>query len=348
MSTGRRLGIVGNDVPRQLVLAAGFVPTRLTGSWDGSLDPRAAELLGAVDIVTVRVLTGILARTPTLGALVICNDSQAHLRLFYVLRMLAGEGLPPVRLLDLPRRDSAAARRFAAFQLEELARFLSEVSRHPLDEAALRGAADAESLVGEAVGALRQRRRSVPPAVRGATALHALHAAMSSTPEDAIAILDAARDESRPDHVRVHITGSAHPDASLYRALESADVVVVSDDHDTADLAWIGAAVPSADLAAVCEGLAALHFARDPASAVGLISERVSASLSRAVQARAEAVVSLIRPLDDAPSWDAAETASAFAGAGIPFVTHSRVDGADAEGLAAAIVSRLVDERARA
>ena len=44
----------------------------------------------------------------------------------------------------------------------------------------------------------------------------------------------------------------------------------------------------------------------------------------------------------------AAETASAFAEAGIPFMVHPRVDGADAGGLAAAIVSGLANERSRA
>ena len=339
------IGIVGNDVPRQLVLAAGMVPRQLTGSWNGRVDDRAAQLLGAVDAVTTRILSDIMAAADSLAGIVVCNDSQAHLRLFYVLRMLGGA--PPVHLVDLPRRDSAAARTFAALQLHELVRFLSRISGRPLEATALRAAADAETRIGAAAARLRQRRRAVPSVVLGATALRALRAAMSSPEDEAVEFLDAARDEPRPSGDRVHLTGSSHPDASVYDALESTGMVVVSDDHDTGDLAWVGAAVTSDDLAEVCAGLAALHFTRDPASAVGLISERTADSLARAVDARAEFGVSLLRPLDDAPSWDAADTAAAFEASGIPFVVHAKVDGTDAAGLAFTISSEISGRRKR-
>ena len=347
MTSDEAVGIVGNDVPRQLVLAAGMIPRRLTGSWNGDVGDRAAELLGSVDAVAARILTGILGRTESLSAIIVCNDSQAHLRLFYVLRMLRTEGFPPVHLVDLPRRDSPAARRFATIQLQQLAGFLSEVCGHALDSTGLRTAAHAEIRLADAVARLRQRRRSVPSSVLGGTALRALSAVMSRQVDDAVAIVDSARDEPRPSAQRVHLTGSAHPDASLYDALEMTGMVVVSDDHDTADLAWVGAAVVADGLEEVCAGLAALHFSRDPASAVGLVSERAAASLARAVHARADVAVSLLRPFDDAPLWDAAETRAALATVGIPFVLHSRVDGADASTLAQAIASDINSERER-
>ena len=89
MSASAVIGVVGNDVPRLLPLAAAAVPMRLTGSWDGPVDPAAQELLGASDLETVRILTELRAGAVHVDALVVCNDTQAHLRLFYVLRVTA-------------------------------------------------------------------------------------------------------------------------------------------------------------------------------------------------------------------------------------------------------------------
>ncbi|UUT34707.1 hypothetical protein [Microbacterium elymi] len=87
------IGIIGAEVPRQLVLAAGAAPRPLPGSWDGGLDDRAAALLGTVDPVVTGILTELLAgRHSDLAGLIVCNDTQSHLRLFYVLRMPARRG----------------------------------------------------------------------------------------------------------------------------------------------------------------------------------------------------------------------------------------------------------------
>ena len=128
------VGIVGNDVPRQLVLAAGLVPRRLTGSWDGASARRAAELLGASDAVTGASSHGILrrGREPARCARSSCNDSQAHLRLFYVLRMLDADGAPA----GPPARPAATRQRRGAQIRDDPAagagRFLSPaVGGHP-------------------------------------------------------------------------------------------------------------------------------------------------------------------------------------------------------------------------
>src|SRR5690606_13078469 len=117
------------------------------------------------------------------AGIVVCNDSPSHLRLFYVLRQLAADGLPPVHLLDLPRRDSAAARVFAARQLHELTRFCAGLTGRTPAEPDLVAAAAAERRVGDAFAALGERRRAVPPQVTGATALSAVITALSAPPD---------------------------------------------------------------------------------------------------------------------------------------------------------------------
>jgi len=328
------IGIVGNDVPRQIVLAAGGVPRRLTGSWSGDVDGTAADHLGAVDRPAAVILTELMGAAPrALDALVVCNDSQANLRLFYVLRMLRGSGVPPVHLLDLPRQDTPATRRFTRAQLAALTAFCEGVSGRTADAAAWRDAAAQERAVGAAVARLQARRRARPPEVGGTTALTALLGAASAPPAAAVELLDAAA-EPRTGGPRVHITGSNHPDPSVYAALEASGATIVSDDHDTGDLSWLGAGIDAADADAVYAGLVDAHFARSAGSAVATIAERAATTRAIAVAAQADVVLALVRRGDEAPLWDLAAVTDALADTGIPL--HRSV-GIGPEGIDAAV-----------
>ena len=310
------IGVVGNDVPRQLLLALGAQPRRLTGSWTGVIDPEAQQLLGATDAAVARLLTELRSGTHQLDGLILCNDSQAHLRLFYVLRATAAE--LPVHLLDMPREASEPARRFARFQLEELAAFCAAVTGRTLDAASLATAADAEAAIGDALGRLRARRRADPSLCAGADALDAMQEAARLAPADAVTRLDDTGGQAGPvpsGAIRVHVTGSCHPDAVVYRELESdGRCVIVSEDHDTGDAAWLGDAVRGATTEHVLEGLIDAHFARVTTSATASGAVRAAFTRDTARAAGAHAVAAIIRELDEAPLWDLADQRLALEG----------------------------------
>ncbi len=345
MTPAPTIGIVGNDVPRQLVSAAGALPRRLTGTWSGPIAAEAAAHLGAVDPVTTRILTELLGPgAPALDAIVVCNDSQAHLRLFYVLRMMGDRGLPPVHLVDLPRQDDPATRRFAQVQFTRLAEFCIRITGTAPDASAWRRAAAGERAVGDALARLRVRRRTRPAAASGTAALQALLTAATVAPEDAVAALDAAEGRTDASALRVHITGSDHPDPTLYATLEGQGVAVVSEDHDTGELSWLGIAVDGEDLDTVVRGLVAAHFARPGGSAVASIAERAALSRASAESAGAQAALALVRAGDEAPLWDLAASARALADAGIPLVRRT---GLTPENVAAALTDAATELRTR-
>ncbi|MFK4835740.1 2-hydroxyacyl-CoA dehydratase [Microbacterium sp. ZW T2_14] len=311
--SGPVIGVVGNDAPRQLLLAFGARPVRLTGSWTGVIDPEAQQLLGATDAAVVRLLTELRSGAHQLDGLIVCNDSQAHLRLFYVLRATGSE--LPVHLLDMPREPSSPARRFALFQLEALAAFFATVTGGELSAASLAAAADAEAALGHALRRLRARRRAHPPLCAGADALDAVLDAARMAPADAVARLDAALTPAVSGATRVHATGSSHPDATFYRLLEAdSRVVVVSDDHDTGDAAWLGEAVYGETTEHVLEGLIDAHFARITTSATTASADRAALTRDVARAADADAVAAIIRELDEAPLWDLADQREALEG----------------------------------
>lgn len=336
-----RIGIVGDDVPRQLVLATGAVPQRLLGSWHEPVSAESADLLGTVDAAAGRILDGLLSgRRDDLAGLLICHDSQANLRIFYVLRILAQRGrLPfPVHLVDAPRLGSPTARRFVGRQYSRLLEFCEQVTGHRADTRSLRHAAERELALGRALETMRERRRS--GGCTGAAALRAYQAAATTPPENAVTAVTDAQAPTAARATPVYVTGSNHPDAAVYDALErTGDVVVVGEDHDTGDLAWLGVAVEAPTAGEVIDGLAVTHLARPAAATGGLSAARAAYTATCAEQTHARAALALVREHDDAPTWDLPHQRLELRRYGVPLVARPRIQPEDAlaaaqEGLA--------------
>lgn len=307
------IGIIGNDVPRQIVLASGALPYRITGLWEAPGDRVWCDLLGAADPVAATIAEEL--SSADVDGIVVSNDSEAHLRLFYVLR--AAGSRVPLHLIDLPRRDSAGSRRFLRHQFVALARFCGEVTGRTPDAQSLHDAAAAEAALGEELERLRARRRAHPPRCSGAQALEATLAAMRVPPSVAADIIRAAGGEDVPTRRRIHMTGSNHPDARLYATLEAAGLIVVSEDHDTGDGAWLGVSAAGDSVEETVDRLIDAHFARIPAATTASSADRARTTRSLAAASGADVAVSLIRDLDESPLWDVVDQREALAADGV-------------------------------
>jgi benzoyl-CoA reductase/2-hydroxyglutaryl-CoA dehydratase subunit BcrC/BadD/HgdB len=349
--TAPRIGVIGADVPRQLVLAAGATPMRIFGSWSTPYSSEAWELLGAVDAVAARILDEVLSGAhDDLAGLVVCNDSAADLRIFYVLRILSERGrVPfPVHLLDAPRGGGAPRDRFVGRQYDRLAAFCESLTGERIDAAGLQRAARRERELGRALTALRGRRRARE--CRGAAALDAYLAAATLPPEHATEIADATASAlaGAPDGEPVFVTGSAHPEASVYRVIEAAGLVVVGEDHDTGDAAWIGDAVDSGGVDEVIAELARRHAARPPLAARSRTRERAAELDRRLTETDASGVLALVRELDDGPVWDLPGQRLIVEQRGLPFASRARIAPEAALATAEEVASALAGELAAA
>ncbi|WP_448003341.1 2-hydroxyacyl-CoA dehydratase [Agromyces bauzanensis] len=319
-----RIGVIGADVPRQLVLAAGATPMRIFGSWSTPYSSEASELLGAVDAVAPRILDEVLSGAhDDVAGLIVCNDSAADLRIFYVLRILSERGrVPfPVHLLDAPRGGGAPRDRFVRRQYDRLVSFCESLTGERIDAAGLQRAARRERELGRALTALRARRRARE--CSGAAALAAYLAAATLPPEHATAIVDDAAEAQHGEPV--FVTGSAHPEASVYRVIEAAGLVVVGEDHDTGDAAWIGDAVDGDDLDEAIARLARRHAARPPLAARSSTRERAAELERRLTETDASGVLALVRELDDGPVWDLPGQRLVVEHCGLPFASRARI-----------------------
>lgn len=330
-----RIGVIGADAPRQVILAAGATPVRLFGAWNGDVSREAAELLGAADAVAARVLDGVLSGLhDELAGLVVCNDSMANLRIYYVLRLLAERGrVPyPVHLLDAPRGGGPQRNLFVARQYKRLAGFASGCTGQAVDAGSLSTAASREKPLAEALGHMRDLR--VKGALSGSAALRCYAAAAQMSPEQALAATEAVLDEQAApgDTMTVFMTGSSHPDATVYEALEQSGIVVAGEDHDAGDGAWLGKTVDTASPGDTFSALAELHALRPPSASRSLTSERTRHLLAEVRRTGAAGVLALVRDLDDGPVWDLPDQREVLAasGAWLAGVVRVPADGAAA------------------
>jgi hypothetical protein len=319
---GLTIGVIGRDVPLELIDAAGARAVRLRGRpgldtavADGYLgvgiDPAARSLLAALLDESFAGLDGI----------VISSDSEASQRVFYLLRELRRVQpdlpVPPVHLVDVLHLPRETSQRYTLAKVRELRSVLADWA----------GAAVADDAIAEAVGArdevrvlqreLSGLRRAAAPRLTGAEFLDVVLAGgrLSLTEyRDALRALIAGAGEL-PEHdgLRVVLTGSPHDEAGVTRAIEAAGALVVGEDHDGGDAA-AGREIGAPTL----ESIALFAGTSGPTPTRAAIRVRAAFTAELVQKSSAQAVLSYVREMDDAPLWD-------FAALGRAPGIHSRL-----------------------
>ncbi|MGJ9422633.1 2-hydroxyacyl-CoA dehydratase family protein [Aeromicrobium sp. CF3.5] len=318
-----RVGLVGADVPPELVMAAAARPVRLgpgsitTPVGDdqrAAAHARAAGLLGTVDPAAVDLLAGILTgeHGPLLG--IVCSrDREASLRIFYVLRELAagGESLPFLHLVDMVHLPREASVRYDAAQLSSCAAALGRWTGSEVTADALLGAAQECARTRELL--TRASALQAAGRLRGSEVL-ALHT-LAGTEEPDVAsglierALRAAEGRAVSTQPRLFLSGSAQADTDLYLRLEELRWSVVGDDHDRAALALtivvdLDSMSNHPDVESRLAVLARAYRDRGPDSATGASRDRAVWIDQAAKASGAVAVLCWVRRHDEGPLWE--------------------------------------------
>lgn len=318
------IGYVGQDVPVELLTAAGALPVRLAGLPGTDVAVGERYLGRGVDEPARSVLTRLLAgEYGRLDRLLISRDCEASLRLFYAIRELRrmepGLGLPETYLFDLLHLPHWTTTRYDRVRFGELTTVLEKWTGARLAQDAV---AEAIALHDEHRGLLRAvsaLRRGDPPRLTGAQALAAFGATLPVTEHNRLLRELLASDLDVHSGHRVFLTGSSHDSPDVYRTLETAGYVVVGEDHDWGDL-LAARPVGEPTIAALVER----YQYNGPTAARASIRDRAEHTARAAVDCRAEVVVSYVRRGDDAPPWDFPAQASALRAHGIPAVLVDR------------------------
>lgn len=315
---------VGNDVPREVLLAAGLTPVRLAGR-PGSSE-LADQFCGSnIDEVSrsqlSRVLSGELSRAV---GLVISGDCEGSVRLFLYLREIQRlEPFPAVPrftfldLVHLPSRTSAV------YNLSRLDQFIAEMEtwsgRRITDDELAEQARLGNELRALGEGVRQLRTADGGARLSGVEALQVFGAGFSMHPRVYRALLVELLESHLPRHdgVRVFVTGSSHDQLAAYQLIESHGATVVGEDHDWGALSIDS---PVREVGDIRSALIDAYSRGAPASAGYGIAERAAYTTRAAVAAGAQLVVCWLRRGDDAPAWDVPAQRASLADAGIPML----------------------------
>ncbi|CAM3520151.1 2-hydroxyacyl-CoA dehydratase family protein [Kibdelosporangium persicum] len=319
---GPVIGYVGQDVPVELVTAAGALPVRLAGRPGTDVTAGETYLGRGVDRWVVSVLTRLLGgEYGRLDRLLVSRDCEASLRLFYAVRELRrvepGLGLPEAYLVDVLHLPHWTTTRYDRIRFAELVAVLERWTGTRLTPAAVAAAIglhDERRELLRAVSALRRELR-----LTGVQALAVFGAVLPVAEHNQL--LRDLMESSLDVHSgrRVFLTGSAHDTPDVYLVLEKAGFVVVGEDHDWGDL-LASRLVGEPTLDALVER----YQYNGPTAARASIADRAAYTARAAVECGAELVVSYVRRNDDAPPWDFPAQAAALRAHGIPAVLVDR------------------------
>lgn len=317
----RVVGVLGWSVPRELIVAAGLAPVRLSARRLYNKNPideigacraddRLARLAAVLSPPTAAVLQALLdGSLGWLDALVIGRDNESHTRLFYILRELAaqGERLLPFAFFDLLRLPYRTSAIYNRRQARELLCELQGWSGRVADAGRLAWADAQQRELQSALGRLASLRGRVPAALSGSAMLTVAGAAQVLPGEELLEMLAPAQTHDVCGDAgggpRVFVSGSGLDDLWFYRVLEDVGVNVVGEDHE-----WGPAALgqPSAAADPLDSIVDRYHYAPGGAARAGL-SERVALTALRARSLHADAVLHIAFAHDEAPKWECAE-----------------------------------------
>lgn len=326
---GHRIAhVIGSDVPRELLIAAGLTPIRLPAA-TGRATPRADRLLGSIECSwrTHALLEGLL-QLPASEPVVISHADAELPQLFAMLREFSALGeikLGTVHLVDLKHLPRDTTRSYNRTRLRQLAEAIGMRSAD-----ALGLAIDASNAQREHLARIMKWRMVPEVRLSGSHALALIgSAAILPVQEHLSALRDLEGGLSElplQQGRRAFVTGTRHEDARWYALLEECGLVVVGEDHDWGD-PWFEARIdPLADpLDALADPSLRVH-------AVGRSLQQRGGMLERRLrECRPEFMIELCFPGDETAPWQSHQTRRVCAELGIRILTVDAAQMSDAD-----------------
>lgn len=322
---GRVIAFLCDNVPTELIVAAGAFPMRIHG--------RPAKRSGAAErLVDPLYPPDVTQRPPFVAAMldmlldrvVDCADSVIvpHNRnaVQAIHRELGDAGaeqgltLPDTWYLDKAWSPGDPARAFDRAAIIALHQRLEALVGAPIDDAAL-AAAIAEANAARAVIADLATLRGTRLLGSDMLTLVAAYWALPASSFTALAQAAIADMRAPPPGLRLYLGGSPQDHDGIYRLVEDRGATIVAEDHCWG--ARVADAVVATDVAPL-EALAA-RFHAFPACSIRFPFQRtIDANLARAKRASVDAAIFSVTDRDAVQAWETPEQVTAFRAAGIP------------------------------
>jgi len=328
---GTVVGYLCDNVPIELILAAGCLPFRLSGTPDADLQivSDRVDALYPPDLTgrpafAASILSQILSGALDFVDYLIIPHNRHAIQAMYRELIEAADEWPDLKLPELHYMDKAWSplsdvSGFNRNAVEALRDTLERWTGRAVDDEAIASAIDDVKKTRALVRQISAARVEQPTSVSGTAALWAYAASNCLPPRQfhdaAQAMLDEAVDLPPREGPRLFVGGSPFDHDRLYAIIESLGANVVAEDHCWGARLGDAYALPQG---APLDRLAA-RFHEAPACSIRFSFEAtVSASVERAIAAKVDAAIFYVFAGDSAQSWETPDEVAQLRALGIP------------------------------
>jgi benzoyl-CoA reductase/2-hydroxyglutaryl-CoA dehydratase subunit BcrC/BadD/HgdB len=312
------VGFISNNVPIELIHAAGCFPLQLPTAPEPSTPLADQYMEQGFDPLARSAFERLLRGDfDCIDLLVLPRSVDSLQRLYYYiceLRRSFGVRLPDVYLYDLLHTPYYTSAEYNYARTGELRTRLEALSGRTIEDATLRDSIALYNQLRRKLSALFDRRRALPCQLTGTRMLACLHASQRIAPEDLLRMLDAqlAQPPQSAAGIRTLLVGSAHDSTTLHELVAHAGGQIVGDYH------WWGEPLFGPELDEHTPAMRAIssHYHRDSLSVRSFpASTGPVCTFARAVSA--QAAIFYYYAEEEALTWDAPAQIAALRELGI-------------------------------
>jgi benzoyl-CoA reductase/2-hydroxyglutaryl-CoA dehydratase subunit BcrC/BadD/HgdB len=326
---GKVVGYISDDVPDEMVLAAGFFPFRMSGDpangteeadkyTEYFLDPSVRSILNML-------LTG---KYDFLDYIIIPHHSDATVKLYHQLwwihRVNPTTVFPPVYLFDVLHTPFLTSALYVRNRLFDLKKQLEEWSGKEISNEALSQAI----VIGNKNKALLQKvaelRIAAKPRISGLEALQIIGTSAFMLKEEhnklLTQFLDGAQALPERGGARLFIEGSDLDNLQFYEIVESCNGVIIAENSNWGNRYFDNPVDESFD---PMEALADRYHARPSRLRTQSSDQRVNYCVQNTVKANAQGAIFYLLEWDPALAWDQPDQKKALDEKSIPSLCFS-------------------------
>ena len=329
---GKVIGYFCNIVPEEMIIAAGFLPVRVTVG-PGADMRKAGEKMGRAEGFALsmagRVISG---EYDFLDYLAVPHGRGSVHKMYSVFRDMKKADpeskIPELFFLDHAHARYMTSRNYNRDRMLEFADMLSKWSGSPLDEEALKNACELTNRTRELITEFAARRAAGTIGVTGPDALAVIGASMLMDKKEYNGLLEdllanGTGEQLDEAAVKVYFSGCPQCGPELYELLESCGCRVTAENHCWGNRVGEDPVVLRGN---VLEDIIHRYNTLSPCPSTPPLTGRVGYFKACVERAKPDAVV-FFSPRGDAEAWDIPDERAALDELGIPHIYFEKQKG---------------------
>ena len=307
---GRVVGYVSDDVPEELILAAGFFPFRMSGDPSSGVAEAEKYTESFYDPSVRSMLNMLLAgKYDFLDFMIIPHHSDSVLKLFHqmwwIRRLNPEIVFPPVHLFDVLHTRFLSTGLFIRKEVRELKERIEEWSGRKIDRTSLSDAIRTVNENRRLLGEVAALRVASPSRLAGTDALRLigtsgfmLKGEHNGLLKDFLALSSLLPER---EGTRLFLEGSDLDNVQLYEIIQSCGGNVVAEESSWGNSYFQDLVDEEGD---PLEAIADRYHLRPSRYRIQSLDERVSRCVKGVTESKAEAVIFFLLEWDPAPALD--------------------------------------------